>query len=50
VNLLGVGLHSYGFVAGTFLLLSLYWASQIVLIILAFLPARFWKARPAVPA
>ena len=47
VNLLGVGLHSYGFVQGTFVALALFCASQLALIALALLPARLWRSPPA---
>ena len=47
VNLLGVGLHSYGFMQGTFVSLIIFWISQLAIIGLAFLPSRFWKAQPA---
>lgn len=39
-NLLGVGLHSYGFTESGFLWLSLYAASQLAVIALGWLPAR----------
>jgi ABC-type transport system involved in cytochrome c biogenesis permease subunit len=42
VNLLGVGLHSYGFMQGTFVTLVLFWLSQLLIIGLAYLPPRFW--------
>ncbi|MGD1083746.1 MAG: cytochrome c biogenesis protein CcsA [Verrucomicrobiota bacterium] len=44
VNMLGVGLHSYGFMDKAFFWLMLFDASQAALIILAFLPARFWAS------
>jgi ABC-type transport system involved in cytochrome c biogenesis permease subunit len=47
VNLLGVGLHSYGFMQGTFVSLIIFWISQLLIIGLAFLPGRFWKVQPA---
>jgi hypothetical protein len=37
VNLLGVGLHNYGFMEGAFKWLFIFIASQLVLIILAVL-------------
>ena len=54
VNMLGIGLHSYGFMAAAFKWLVLFIASQIVLIILGMLPPGMWKsfhtpARPAGP-
>jgi len=45
VNLLGVGLHSYGFMAGTFWALIFFWLTQAAIIALAFLPARIWNAQ-----
>jgi len=49
VNLLGVGLHSYGFMQGTFVSLIIFWITQLAIIGLAFMPGRFWKApQPAV--
>ncbi|HTB62156.1 MAG TPA: cytochrome c biogenesis protein CcsA, partial [Opitutales bacterium] len=48
VNLLGVGLHAYGFVHGIFWLLASYMISQVVIIALAMLPPQFWKAKPVV--
>jgi len=46
VNMLGVGLHSYGFMDSAFYALSGFVASQVLLIILCLLPARFWMAAP----
>jgi hypothetical protein len=48
VNLLGVGLHSYGFMQGTFVSLVIFWLSQLAIIVLALLPGRFWQAKPTV--
>ena len=39
-NLLGVGLHSYGFTESGFFWLLLFWASQLALIALGWLPDR----------
>jgi ABC-type transport system involved in cytochrome c biogenesis permease subunit len=50
VNLLGVGLHSYGFMQGTFVTLVLFWLSQLLIIGLAYLPPRFWERRVVVVA
>jgi ABC-type transport system involved in cytochrome c biogenesis permease subunit len=44
VNMLGVGLHSYGFMDKAFYWLVLFDASQVVLIVLAALPIRFWAS------
>jgi len=43
VNMLGVGLHSYGFMDKAFWALSGFCASQMIFIGLAYLPRRFWK-------
>ena len=45
VNMLGVGLHSYGFMDKAFWALSGFIASQAVLMALAMLPRQFWKRR-----
>jgi ABC-type transport system involved in cytochrome c biogenesis permease subunit len=42
VNLLGVGLHSYGFMEKGFFWLVLFNISQIVIISLGLLPSRYW--------
>jgi hypothetical protein len=39
-NLLGVGLHSYGFTESGFFWLMIFWASQLALIALGWLPDR----------
>jgi len=44
VNMLGVGLHSYGFMDKAFWALFAFIASQLVLVGLAILPPRFWTA------
>ncbi len=43
VNMLGVGLHSYGFMESAFWALFGFIASQLVLIVLCLLPPRFWS-------
>ncbi len=56
VNMLGVGLHSYGFMDKAFWALAGFSASQVVLMGVALLPPRFWEkgafeaARKAAPA
>jgi hypothetical protein len=45
VNMLGVGLHSYGFMDKAFWALILFAASQFLLMALAMLPRQFWKGR-----
>ena len=52
VNMLGVGLHSYGFIDKAAMWLWLFVASQVALIGLGLLPPRYWRsfratARPA---
>jgi cytochrome c biogenesis factor len=42
VNMLGVGLHSYGFMDKAFQWLMAFVISQVVLIILTLLPDRYW--------
>lgn len=44
VNMLGVGLHSYGFMDAAFKWLMLFVASQLVLIALGLLPLSLWKS------
>jgi ABC-type transport system involved in cytochrome c biogenesis permease subunit len=43
VNMLGVGLHSYGFMDKAFWALAAFIGSQLALIGLALLPRQFWK-------
>jgi ABC-type transport system involved in cytochrome c biogenesis permease subunit len=44
VNMLGIGLHSYGFTDAAFRWLMLFVGSQLALIILGLLPVRMWKS------
>jgi ABC-type transport system involved in cytochrome c biogenesis permease subunit len=46
-NMLGVGLHSYGFMDAAFKWLMIFNVSQMVLIGLGCLPERFWKSGKA---
>jgi ABC-type transport system involved in cytochrome c biogenesis permease subunit len=46
VNMLGVGLHSYGFMSGAVWWLLAFVASQLIFIALGLLPARLLPARP----
>ncbi len=46
-NLLGVGLHSYGFTESGFFWLMIFWASQLALIALGWLPDRSKSAQSA---
>ena len=47
VNMLGVGLHSYGFMDKAFWSLSSFVASQFLLMALAMAPRHFWKGKAA---
>jgi len=44
VNMLGVGLHSYGFMDAAFKWLMLFISTQVVLILLGCLPLRLWNS------
>jgi ABC-type transport system involved in cytochrome c biogenesis permease subunit len=44
VNMLGIGLHSYGFTEAAFKWLLLFVVSQLGFIVLGLLPARMWKS------
>ncbi len=44
VNMLGIGLHSYGFTNAAFKWLVLFVVSQLVFIALGSLPAKWWKS------
>jgi len=44
VNMLGIGLHSYGFTDAAFKWLMLFVASQIGFIVLGLLPPKLWKS------
>ena len=44
VNMLGIGLHAYGFMDAAFQWLVLFVASQIALILLGCMPFRFWRS------
>jgi ABC-type transport system involved in cytochrome c biogenesis permease subunit len=52
VNMLGIGLHSYGFMDAAFYWLLAFVASQLVLIGIGCLPLRMWRSfqAPSVPA
>jgi ABC-type transport system involved in cytochrome c biogenesis permease subunit len=47
VNMLGVGLHSYGFMDKAFWALSAFVGSQLLLMALAMAPRQFWKGKAA---
>ncbi|HWQ93577.1 MAG TPA: cytochrome c biogenesis protein CcsA [Clostridia bacterium] len=44
VNMLGVGLHSYGFMDAAFKWLSLFVGSQLILIGLGLIPLKYWRS------
>jgi ABC-type transport system involved in cytochrome c biogenesis permease subunit len=44
VNMLGIGLHSYGFTAAAFQWLMLFVISQLAFIALGLLPEKWWKS------
>ena len=44
VNMLGVGLHNYGFMASAFFWLRVFWLSQLAVIGLGLLPLRLWRS------
>jgi ABC-type transport system involved in cytochrome c biogenesis permease subunit len=52
VNMLGIGLHSYGFMDKAFPWLVGFDISQVLLVVLALMPLRFWASfkAPASPA
>ncbi|HLL89321.1 MAG TPA: cytochrome c biogenesis protein CcsA [Tepidisphaeraceae bacterium] len=49
-NMLGVGLHSYGFMDSAIFWMAAFIASQLVLMSLAFAPLSLWRSKPAQPA
>lgn len=49
-NMLGIGLHSYGFTSGAFLWLGVFILSQLVIIGLGLLPADCWRSRRGIAA
>jgi hypothetical protein len=44
VNMLGIGLHSYGFMDAAFKWLMLFVGTQVVVIILGLLPLSLWRS------
>jgi hypothetical protein len=48
--MLGVGLHSYGFMDAAFKWLMLFVISQVALIFLGMLPLRLWRSFRTPPA
>ncbi len=49
VNMLGVGLHSYGFMDAAFWWLAAFVVSQLAIILLAGLPRNWWRSSVVVP-
>ncbi|MBE2212224.1 MAG: cytochrome C biogenesis protein, partial [Opitutaceae bacterium] len=51
-NLLGVGLHNYGFNKDSFTNLLLFGTSQLIMMLLAAIPLKYWRSqfsRPTTP-
>ncbi|WLT30191.1 cytochrome c biogenesis protein [Geothrix sp. PMB-07] len=46
VNMLGVGLHSYGFMDKAFMALTVFCVSQLLLMVICYAPPRFWTQPP----
>jgi cytochrome c-type biogenesis protein CcsB len=46
-NMLGIGLHSYGFMQSAQFYLILFMLSQVALAAIGMIPSRIWAARPA---
>jgi cytochrome c-type biogenesis protein CcsB len=44
VNMLGIGLHSYGFTDAAFQWLLIFVGSQVAIILIGFLPLRLWQS------
>ena len=49
VNMLGIGLHSYGFMQAAFNWLVAFVVTQVIIIIMGLLPVRFWRSFQAKP-
>ncbi|HVV01062.1 MAG TPA: cytochrome c biogenesis protein CcsA, partial [Verrucomicrobiae bacterium] len=50
VNMLGIGLHSYGFMDAAFVWLKIFVGTQVAIILMGMIPLRFWKSfRSAAP-
>ena len=43
-NMLGIGLHSYGFTEKTFYWLILFFLSQLVIVVMGLLPKKYWNS------
>ncbi|MDB5358609.1 MAG: putative cytochrome c biosis protein [Phycisphaerales bacterium] len=46
-NMLGIGLHSYGFMQSAQFFLELFMVSQVALAVIGMIPLRIWAGRPA---
>ena len=44
VNMLGVGLHSYGFMEQAFAALLIFIVSQLAIVALGLFPRRYWRS------
>jgi hypothetical protein len=44
VNMLGIGLHSYGFTDAAFKWLILFIVSQVAIILLGLMPQKLWRS------
>jgi len=49
VNMLGIGLHSYGFMDAAFRWLMIFNGSQLLLMVLGMLPLRLWRSFSGAP-
>jgi ABC-type transport system involved in cytochrome c biogenesis permease subunit len=49
VNMLGIGLHSYGFTSAAFMWLVAFGSSQLLLIGLGLLPRQYWRSFRSTP-
>lgn len=45
VNMLGIGLHSYGFMDKSFIWLMLFWLIQIMIMLMGSFPLKMWASR-----
>lgn len=45
-NMLGIGLHSYGFMDAGFRWLMYFWATQVVVILIGLIPVTVWRSGP----
>ncbi|WP_269541982.1 cytochrome c biogenesis protein [Cerasicoccus fimbriatus] len=43
-NLLGIGLHSYGFLSAAFTWLTIFWVSQLFFIAIGLIPLKYWSS------